>query len=157
MEPEDNNGVVLTYDPSSFTEGHLITTSSNTLVWNPPTTESVETMRYNSDLNLQIPIAFEKVLKKTIDGLVSVRIIGYETISIVNPMKWERENQYINFIELTFKFDSNDNLPKEEYSNQINFAFEMTYPDIKSYRFSVKTIVFENPGSHKEFLEFFSR
>ena len=155
MEPEDNNGAVLTYDPSSFTGGHGITTSSNTLVWNPP--KPVEAIRYNSDSNLQIPLAFEKVLKKTIDGLVSVRIIGYETISIVNPMKWERENQYINFIELTFKFDSNDNLPKEEYSNQINFAFEMTYPDIKSYRFSVKNIVVENPGSHKEFLEFFSR
>jgi hypothetical protein len=154
MEPEDNNGCFLTYNPSTLTAGDVIT-SSNTLIWNPP--KPVETIRYNSDSNLQIPIAFEKVLKKTIDGLVGVRIIGYETISIVNPMKWERENQYINFIELTFKFDSNDNLPKEEYSNQINFAFEMTYPDIKSYRFSVKTIVFENPGSHKEFLEFFSR
>lgn len=154
MEPEDNNGAVLTYNPSTLTAGD-VTTSSNTLIWNPP--KPVETIRYNSDSNLQIPIAFEKVLKKTIDGLVGVRIIGYETVSIVNPMKWERENQYINFIELTFKFDSNDNLPKEEYSNQINFAFEMTYPDIKSYRFSVKTIVVENPGSHKEFLEFFSR
>ena len=156
MEPEENNGAVLTYDPYSLTGGGgITTTSSNTLVWNPP--KPIDTMRYNSDSNLQIPIAFEKVLKKTIDGLVSVRIIGYETVSIVNPMKWERENQYINFIELTFKFDSNDDLTKEEYSNQINFAFEMTYPDIKSYRFSVKTIVVENPGSHKEFLEFFSR
>ena len=135
MEPEENNnGAVLTYT-GNLTGGDGIST---TLSWNPTTV--IDTMRYNSDSNLQIPISFEKVLKKTIDGLVSVRIIGYETVSIVNPMKWERENQYINFIELTFKFDSNDNLTKEEYSNQINFAFEMTYPD-----------------SHKEFLEFFSR
>lgn len=151
MEPEDYNGAVLTYT-GDLTAGAGIST---TLSWTPPPV--IDTMRYNSDSNLQIPIAFEKVLKKTIDGLVSVRIIGYETVSIVNPMKWERENHYINFIELTFKFDSNDNLPKEEYSNQINFAFEMAYPDIKSYRFSVKNIVIENPGSHKEFLEFFSR
>jgi len=150
MEPEDYNGV-LTYVGGITSGGG----TSTTLSWNPPPV--IDTMRYNPDSNLQIPIAFEKVLKKSIDGLVSVRIIGYETISIVNPMKWERENQYINFIELTFKFDSNDDLTKEEYSNQINFAFEMTYPDIKSYRFSVKTIVVENPGSHKEFLEFFSR
>ena len=159
MEPEeDNNGAVLTY-VGHTDNPHIHLTGgagiSTTLSWNPP--KPIETIRYNSDSNLQIPIAFEKVLKKTIDGLVSVRIIGYETISIVNPMKWERENQYINFIELTFKFDSNDNLTKEEYSNQINFAFEMTYPDIKSYRFSVKNIVIENPDSHKEFLEFFSR
>ena len=147
MEPEENYNGVLTY-----VGGH--TTYDYTT---PSVQEPVSTMRYNSDAGLVIPPAFEKVLKKTIDGLVSVRIIGYETVSIVNPIKWERENQYINFIELTFKFDSNDNLPKEEYSNQINFAFEMTYPDIKSYRFSVKNIVIENPDSHKEFLEFFSR
>ena len=149
MEPEDYNGAVLTYVGGHTTGTYTYTT--------PSVQKPVSIMRCNSDVSLQIPIAFEKVLKKTIDGLVSVRIIGYETVSIVNPIKWERENQYINFIELTFKFDSNDNLTKEEYSNQINFAFEMTYPDIKSYRFSVKNIVVENPGSHKDFLEFFSR
>ena len=149
MDPEENYDGVLMY-----VDGHTTGTYTYTT---PPVQKPVSIMRYNSDDGLVIPPAFEKVLKKTIDGLVSVRIIGYETVSIVNPMKWERENQYINFIELTFKFDSNDNLTKEEYSNQINFAFEMTYPDIKSYRFSVKTIVVENPGSHKEFLEFFSR
>ena len=156
MEPEDYNGAVLTYNPSTLTAGD-VTTSSNTLVWNPPTTESVETMRYNSDLNLQIPLVFEKVLKKTIDGLVSVRIIGYERVSIVNPVAWQSEFHFLNYIELTFKYKSDAHLTEENYSDKINFAFEMTYPDIKSYKFRVKNIVAENPDSHKEFLEFFSR
>jgi hypothetical protein len=151
MEPEDYNGAVFTYT-GDLTAGAGIST---TLSWNPP--KPIDTMRYNSDSNLQIPIAFEKVLKKTIDGLVSARIIGYETISIVNPMKWETESQFLTHIELTFKYDSNNNLPKEGYSGQINLAFEMAYPDIKSYRFSVKNIVIENMDAHKEFLEFFSR
>ena len=154
MEPEDYNGAVLTYNPSTLTAGGVIT-SSNTLIWNPP--KPVETMRYNSDLNLQIPLVFEKVLKKTIDGLVSVRIIGYERKSIVNPVAWQSEFHFLNYIELTFKYNSEVHLTEENYSDKINYTFEMMYPDIKSYKFKVKNIVTENPDSHKEFLEFFSR
>ena len=154
MEPEDYNGAVLTYNPSTLTAGDGIT-SSNTLIWNPP--KPVETIRYNSDLNLQIPLVFEKVLKKTIDGLASVRIIGYERISIVNPVAWQSEFHFLNYIELTFKYNSEVHLTEENYSDKINYTFEMMYPDIKSYKFKVKNIVTENPDSHKEFLEFFSR
>lgn len=154
MEPEDYNGAVLTYNPSTLIAGGVIT-SSNTLVWNPP--KPVETIRYNSDLNLQIPLVFEKVLKKTIDGLTSVRIIGYETVSIVNPVAWQSEFHFLNYIELTFKYNSEVHLTEENYSDKINYTFEMMYPDIKSYKFKVKNIVTENPDSHKEFLEFFSR
>ena len=154
MEPEDYNGAVLTYNPSSLTAGDVIT-SSNTLVWNPP--KPVETIRYNSDLNLQIPLVFEKVLKKTIDGLASVRIIGYERVSIVNPVAWQSEFHFLNYIELIFKYNSDVHLTEENYSDKINYTFEMMYPDIKSYKFRVKNIVVENPDSHKEFLEFFSR
>lgn len=151
MEPEDYNGSVLTYT-GEIIAGDSIST---TLSWNP--TKLIDTMRYNSDASLQIPIAFEKVLKKSIDGLVNVRIIGYETNSIVNPMKWETESQFLTHIELTFKYESSLKLPKEDYTEKINFAFKMAYPDMESVKFSVKNIIVENKDFHREFLEFFSR
>jgi hypothetical protein len=158
MEPEDYNGAVLTYVGHTDNPHMHLTAGagiSTTLSWNPP--PLIDTIRYNSDASLQIPIAFEKVLKKSINGLSNIRVVGYETISIVNPMKWETESQFLTHIELTFKYESSLKLPKEDYTEKINFAFKMAYPDMETIKFSIKNIIVENKDFHREFLEFFSR
>jgi hypothetical protein len=163
MEPEDDNAITIPFtgdtfvnDSISFTNTlniHSTTTNGSFLTysigggeWEPQGSN----YRDNVDNKIVIPYAFEKVLKKSIEGFEDVRVLNYES--------WGSDNTTFNlYIELKLSWDVKQLYTKKDYAEKINHLFKMTYPNNGSYKFEDKNVIGGQHDKHKEFFEFFSR
>jgi hypothetical protein len=148
MDPEDNALTI------PYTGAHTLTSTLNVdgsfLIysgggeWEPQGSN----YRDNVDNKIVIPYAFEKVLKKSIEGLEDVRVLNYES--------WGSDNTTFKLhIELKLSWDVKQLYTKKDYTEKINHLFKMTYPN-NSYKFEVKHVIGGENDKHKEFFEFFS-
>ena len=150
MEPEDN-AVTIPYT-GAYTltntlnvDGSFLTYSIGGGEWEP----QFSNYRDNVDNKIVIPYAFEKVLKKSIEGLKDVRVLNYES--------WGSDNTTFNLhIELKLSWDVKQLYTKKDYTEKVNTLFKTMYPSIP-YKFEVKHVVGGEKDKHKEFFEFFSR
>ena len=157
MEPEDDNAITIPFTGDTFVSDYI--TFTNTLnvdgsfltytggggEWET----EVSNYRNNVDDKIVIPYAFEKVLKKSIEGLEDVRVLNYES--------WGSDNTTFNlYIELKLSWDVKQLYTKKDYTDKINILFKTMYPSIP-YKFEVKHVIGGEKDKHKEFFEFFSR
>jgi len=151
METEDDN--LIGYSTGCST---IVGTG---LMFTDYTTTSLGTLpnlrRMNSDGSLVIPKYFDMVLKKSIAGLVNVKIESYESWMEYNGVTFESELTGNIFIELLFDWNLKGILSKDEYEEKINMLFKMTHPD-RQFNFTVNRIMGGENDTHKEFVEFFS-
>lgn len=157
MEPEDDNAITIPYTGDTFVSDYIINNTLNvdgTFLtysigggeWEP----QVSNYRDNVNNKIVIPYAFEKILKKSIEGLEDVRVLNYES--------WGSDNTTFKLhIELKLSWDVKQLYTKKDYTEKINHLFKMTYPNNDSYKFSVKNVIGGEHDKHKEFFEFFSR
>ena len=157
MEPEDN-AVTIPYTGDTFVSDYIINNTLNidgtfltyTLgggaEWEPQVSNYID----NVDNKIVIPYAFEKVVKKSIEGLEDVRVLNYESRG--------SDNTTFNiYIELKISWDIKQLYTKKDYTEKINHLFRMTYPNNNSYKFEVKHVIGGEHDKHREFFEFFSR
>ena len=150
MDPEDDNAITIPY-----TGAHILTNTLNVDgsfltytgggEWEP----QVSNYRDNVDNKVVIPYAFEKVLKKSIEGLEDVRVLNYESLG-------SYDTTFNLYIELKLSWDVKQLYTKKDYTEKINHLFKMTYPN-NSYKFEVKHVIGGEHDKHREFFEFFSR
>ena len=157
MDPEDNavtipfTGDTFVSDSISFTntlnvDGTFLTYSIGGGEWEP----EVSNYRDNVDNKIVIPYAFEKILKKSIEGLEDVRVLNYEL--------WGSYGTTFKLhIELKLSWDIKQLYTNKDYTEKINHLFKMTYPNNDSYKFEVKYVIGGEHDKHKDFFEFFSR
>ena len=151
MEPEDDNATTIPYT-GAYTltstlnvDGSFLTYSTGGGEWEP----QFSNYRDNVDNKIVIPYAFEKVLKKSIEGLEDVRVLNYES--------WGSDNTTFNLhIELKLSWDVKQLYTKKDYTEKVNTLFKTMYPSIP-YKFEVKHVIGGEKDKHKEFFEFFSR
>ena len=150
MDPEDN-AVTIPYT-GAYTltntlnvDGSFLTYSIGGGEWEPQGSN----YRDNVDNKIVIPYAFEKVLKKSIEGLEDVRVLNYES--------WGSDNTTFNlYIELKFSWGVKQLYTKKDYTEKVSTLFKTMYPSIP-YKFEVKHVIGGEKDKHKEFFEFFSR
>ena len=161
MEPEDDNAMTIPYT-GAYTltntlnvDGTFLTyTGGNSLSWE---TQS-NNYRDNVDGKIVIPLAFEKVLKKSIEGLEDVRVLNYESYKVSCYSMWDSDQTMFTLnLELKISWDVKQLYTKKDYTEKINELFKMTYPNNDSYKFSIKNVIGGEHDKHKEFFEFFSR
>ena len=151
MEPEDDNAITIPYT-GAYTltntlnvDGSFLTFTGGGGEWEP----QFSNYRDNADNKIVIPYAFEKVLKKSIEGFEDVRVLNYES--------WGSDNTTFNlYIELKLSWDIKQLYTNKDYTEKINHLFKMTYPNNGSYKFEVKHVIGGENDKHKEFFEFFS-
>jgi hypothetical protein len=154
MEPEDDNAITIPFTGDTFVSDYI--TFTNTLnvdgsfltytggggEWET----EVSNYRNNVDDKIVIPYAFEKVLKKSIEGLEDVRVVQYESYQTTFRLN----------LELKISWDVKQLYTKKDYTDKINILFKTMYPSIP-YKFEVKHVIGGEKDKHKEFFEFFSR
>jgi hypothetical protein len=147
MEPEDDNAVTIPFTGDYVTTNSLsvdgtFLTYTVGAEWEP----QCSNYRDNVDNKIVIPYAFEKVLKKSIEGLEDVRVLNYESY----------QTMFTLYIELRISWDVKQLYTKKDYNEKVNTLFKTMYPSIP-YKFEVKHVVGGENDVHKEFFEFFSR
>jgi hypothetical protein len=157
MEPEDDNAITIPFTGDTFVSDYI--TFTNTLnvdgsfltyTGGAGWETEVSNYRDNVDNKIVIPYAFEKVLKKSIEGLEDVRMVQYKS--------WGSDNTTFNLhLELKISWDVKQLYTKKDYTEKINHLFKMTYPNNGLYKFEVKHVIGGENDKHKEFFEFFSR
>ena len=153
MEPEDDNAITIPY-----TGAHTLTSTLNvdgaflTYTGGGGAEWKVQGSNYrdNVDNKIVIPYAFEKVLKKFIEGLEDVRVVQYESLG-------SYDTTFKLHIELKLSWDVKQLYTKKDYTEKINHLFKMTYPNNDSYKFEVEHVIGGEHDKHKEFFEFFFR
>ena len=156
MEPEDDNAIdnarTIPYT-GAYTLTNTLNVDGSFLTYTggvPESEPQVSNYRDNVDNKIVIPYAFEKVLKKSIEGLEDVRVLNYDS--------WGSDNTTFNlYIELKLSWDVKQLYINKDYTEKINDLFKMTYPNNNSYKFEVKYVIGGQHDKHKEFFEFFSR
>ena len=160
MEPEDDNAMTIPYT-GAYTltntlnvDGTFLTyTGGNSLSWE---TQS-NNYRDNVDGKIVIPLAFEKVLKKSIEGLEDIRVLNYESYKVSCYSMWDSDQTMFTLnLELKISWDVKQLYTKNDYADKINILFKTMYPSVK-YSFKVNNVIGGENDVHKEFFEFFSR
>jgi hypothetical protein len=153
MEPEDDNAITIPFTGDTFVSDYI--TFTNTLnvdgsfltyTGGAGWETEVSNYRDNVDNKIVIPYAFEKVLKKSIEGLEDVRVVQYESYQTTFRLN----------LELKISWDVKQLYTKKDYTDKINILFKTMYPS-SQYRFEVKHVIGGENDIHKEFFEFFSR
>lgn len=157
MEPEDN-ALTIPFTGDTFVSDYIINNTLNidgTFLtyavgggeWSP----QLSYIKDNVDGNIVIPLVFEKVLKKSIEGFESVKVVQYESCG--------SDNTTFNlYIELKLSWDVKQLYTKKDYTEKINHLFKIAYhPNDNLYKFEVKHVIGGEHDRHKEFFEFFSR
>jgi hypothetical protein len=164
MEPEDN-AITIPFTGDTFVSDYIITNTLNvdgTFLtytggggeWEP----QVNNYRDNVDNKIVIPYAFEKVVKKSIEGLEDVRVFEYESYKNTNYNTLVSDDTiFYLHVELKISWDVKQLYTKKDYTEKINHLFKMTYPNNNSYKFEVKHVIGGEHDEHKDFFEFFSR
>ena len=150
MDPEDN-AVTIPYT-GAYTltntlnvDGSFLTFTGGGGEWEP----QFSNYRDNVDNKIVIPAPFEKVLKKSIEGFESIRVVEYESCS---------DNIFRLHVELKISWDVKQLYTKKDYIEKINHLFKLAYhPYDNLYKFSVRNVIGGERDKHKEFFEFFSR
>jgi hypothetical protein len=140
MEEENN----LTYGDITAS-GTITTTTPFDYLTYTVGVDLVTQYRDNVDGKIVIPYAFERVLKKSIEGLEDVRVLNYEN-----------QTMFKLNLELKISWDVKQLYTKNDYTNKINILFKTMYPSAQ-YRFEVKHVIGGEKDIRKEFFEFFSR
>ena len=102
---------------------------------------------------LVIPELLDKVLKKTINGLLNIQVDGYQRVYnnyIGNP-----SHRYTVYLVLTFPIGIDGN--KFKLGELINDCFHMMYSDITNVHFEVSKLTCEMRNYDEEFFEFFKK
>ena len=150
MDPEDDNAITIPYT-GAYTLTSTLATADTFLVYgNSLSWEPIESKyRDNADGKIVIPAPFEKVLKKSIEGFESIRVVEYESCS---------DNIFRLHVELKISWDVKQLYTKKDYIEKINHLFKLAYhPYDNLYKFSVRNVIGGERDKHKEFFEFFSR
>ena len=152
MDPEDN-AVTIPYT-GAYTLTSTLNVDGSFLTFTGGGGErepQFSNYRDNVDNKIVIPYAFEKVLKKSIEGFEDVRVLNYES--------WGSDNTTFNlYIELKLSWDVKQLYTKKDYTEKINHLFKIAYhPNDNLYKFEVKHVIGGERDKHKEFFEFFSR
>ena len=86
MEPEDDNAITIPFTGDTFVSDYITFTNTlnidgSFLTYTGGAGRETEVSNYrdNVDNKIVIPYAFEKVLKKSIEGLEDVRVVQYES------------------------------------------------------------------------------
>ena len=160
MDPEDDNAITIPYTGAHIltntlnVDGSFLTYSIGGGEWE---TEG-SNYRDNTDGKIVIPAPFEKVLKKSIEGFESIRVVEYESYKNTNYNTLVSDDTiFYLHVELKISWDVKQLYTKKDYTEKINDLFKMTYPNNNSYKFEVKYVIGGEHDKHKEFFEFFSR
>lgn len=158
MEPEDN-AITIPYTGAYVltntlnVDGSFLTYSISGGEWEPQGSN----YRDNVDNKIVIPYAFEKVLKKSIEGLEDVRVLNYESYKVSCYSMWDSDQTMFTLnLELRISWDVKQLYTKNDYADKINILFKTIYPSVK-YSFKVNNVIGGENDVHKEFFEFFSR
>lgn len=149
MEPEDND-ITIPYT-GAYTLTSTLATADTFLACGSSLSWETQSNNYrdNVDGKIVIPLAFEKVLKKSIEGFESIRVVEYESCS---------DNTFRLHVELKISWDVKQLYTKKDYTEKINHLFKLAYhPNDNLYKFSVRNVIGGEHDKHREFFEFFSR
>ena len=159
MEPEDDNAITIPYTGAHTltntlnVDGAFLTYTGGGGEWEPQGSN----YRDNVDNKIVIPLAFEKVLKKSIEGLEDVRVLNYESYKVSCYSMWDSDQTMFTLnLELRISWDVKQLYTKNDYTDKINILFKTMYPSVK-YSFKVNNVIGGENDVHKEFFEFFSR
>ena len=156
MEPEDDNAITIPFTGDTFVSDYITFTNTlnidgSFLTYTGGAGWETEGSNYrdNVDNKIVIPLAFEKVLKKSIEGLEDVRVVKYD-------MWGHYDTTFKLHIELKLSWDVKKLYTKKDYTEKVNTLFKTMYPSIP-YKFEVEYVIGGEHDIHKEFFEFFSR
>lgn len=107
-------------------------------------------------MKYRIPIEFLTVVKKMVPEIDTISIIDVQTISLMNPGKFQPESHYTVYVELILSNESNPPKSHHDYSNTLKDLFSHVYPHTNFIEFRVNRVNILNKLTNEQiFAELF--